>query len=99
MQLHEDLEIRVERAFRALLHDERAPVVKFSGKGCGWIFLIIKVYIFHRVVLVENDLPGVSREDAYTLLDERLSSVTQELFKELGEACVELKGVVHMCSL
>jgi len=44
MQLHEDLEIRVERAFRALLHDER-----------------------------------VSREDTYTLLDERLSSVTQEL--------------------
>lgn len=35
MQLHEDLEIRVERAFRALLHDERAPVLKFSGKGCG----------------------------------------------------------------
>ena len=51
---------------------------------------------------MENDqeknqqMPGVSREDAYTLLDERLSSVTQEPPPKLGEAWVELRGVAEI---
>ncbi|CAK9117096.1 unnamed protein product [Durusdinium trenchii] len=68
-QLHEDLEIRMERALRAMLHDER-----------------------------------VTREDAFTLLDQRMSSLTQELNfekakiaaqgRDLSQSITQLKDAI-----
>lgn len=68
-QLHEDLEIRLERVFRAMLHDER-----------------------------------VGREDAYSLLDERVSSILQELNfekakiasqgRDFAQSIVQLKDAI-----